>query len=226
MAISVWDQTTGFVSVSNFDAGIFLSMGSLPAQDPEHPCYSLSVPGFPPDNSTQNVDVYFAQPEAIFKRKKYPFITVNRDDFAPAMHRWHSVGQLEYKVPVGTPLEINGVSGSSTMGSKIQAFPYDFTYTISCFNRYETTVQPILAKLLKLWPPTGKLYLIDSLGLPRTYEAYMESPIVNLSELIDTVNRVRGYAITIRVEGELDLVDAPVSIDTVTGVDLNLHRIY
>lgn len=222
MAIPVWNQPTGLVDVRAFDQGVPYSMGAKSMLDPEHPCYSLPVPF--PDGSVQNVSVYFAQPEQIFKKKVYPFITISRE-FEPVMSRWMNVGQLEYKVGVaGTGLMINGVSGFSTMTSKIQAFPYDFTYTISCYHRYENLVQPILAKLLKLWPPLGKLFVIDSLGLLRTYEAYMESPIVNLSEIIDSVTRLRGYALTVRVEGELDLIDTPMTLDTVTGVQLNIFR--
>lgn len=197
-------------------------MGAIAMADPEHPCYSLAVPF--PDGSVQNISVYFAQPEQIFKRKVYPFITISRE-FEPAMGRWMNVEQLEYKIGVaGTGVKINGVSGFGTMTSKIQAFPYDFTYTISCYHRYENLVQPILAKLLKLWPPLGKLFVIDSLGLLRTYEAYMESPIVNLQEMLDSVSRLRGYALTVRVEGEIDLIDTPITLDTVTGIDLNIYR--
>lgn len=222
MAIPVWDQPTGTVDVRAFDQGIPYSMGARAMVDPDFPCYSLAVPF--PDGTTQNINVYFAQPEQIFKKKTYPFITISRE-FEPVMSRWMNVGQLEYKIPVaGTGLIVNGVSGYGTMTSKIQAFPYDFTYTISCYHRYENLVQPILAKLLKLWPPLGKLFVIDSLGLLRTYEAYMESPIANLSELLDSVTRLRGYGLTVRVEGELDLIDSPYTLDTVTGVQLNIHR--
>jgi hypothetical protein len=232
---NIWPNITGQVFIRAFDQGMMNSMGGVGYADAEHPCFSVPVPYPYPIGSTQNVSAYFSQPEPIFRLKVFPFITINRDSIVPALHRWMSVGQLEYKAGVsGSPMVVNVnpnsasgcfVSGFSEYEGKIQAFPFDITYTVSCFNRYEASVHPILLYLLKQFPPLGKLYVTDSLGLPRTYEAYLEGDVANLQEIIDPVNRSRGYAITIRVEGELDLAD-PFFTSAVSGIDLVLHRMY
>lgn len=222
MAMGIWPKITGIVGLRDFDRGVIRTMDGTGFVDDDTPCFSVAVPY--PDGSVRNVPVYFAQPETIFRKKHFPFITVNRDNISLAMHRWMNVGQLEYRAGVsGTQMMINGVSGFSNYQAKQQAWPYDFTYTISAFDRYENGVQPILLYLLKHFPPLGKLFVIDSLGLPRTYEAYLEGDIANLQELTDPVNRSRGYALTIRVEGELDLAD-PYTTSSVSGIDLYLHR--
>lgn len=222
MAIKIWDKVTGDVFIRNFDAGVLETLGAVPdTSNISDPCYSLNV-NFP--DGVHKVPVYFSQPEPIFKKMIFPFITVNRDDIALAMHRWMGVGQLEYRAGVsGTQMMINGVSGFSEYVSKPQAFPHDITYTISCWDRYEATVQTILLKLLKAVYPVGRLIVYDSLGLRRSYEYYWEGSIVNLQELIDPVTRARGYALTIRVEGELDLASS-IQSSSVSGFDFYTNR--
>jgi hypothetical protein len=220
--IPVWNQITGEVNVRDFDQGVMDGLDGVPFADPTHPCYSVPVPY--PDGSTRNVSAYFDQPEAIFRLKIFPFITIHRDDPTLAMHRWMNVGQLEYRAGVsGTEAVINGVSGFLAYQAKIQAFPFDFTYTISGYDRYENTAQPILNYLLRHFPPLGKLFVTDSLGLQRSYEAYFEGSVANLQTLTDAVTRARGYAITVRVEGELDLTD-PYVTSAVTGLEVFQHR--
>jgi len=219
MAIPVWDQITGSVFIRNFDEGIFRSMGAFPdLSNISDPCYALPIT-FP--DGIKQVPVYFAQPESIFKKMIFPFITVNRDDIALAMHRWMGVGQLEYRAGVsGTQKVINGVSGFTAYQMKPQAFPHDITYTISCWDRYESPVQTILLNVLKALYPVGRLIVYDSLKQMRSYEYYWEGSIANLQEIVDPVTRARGYALTMRVEGELDLAD-PITFGSVSGVFLN-----
>ena len=57
---------------------------------------------------------------------------------------------------------------------------------------------------------------MDSIGDVRTYEAFQES-ISPLDEVSEVVDRVIGFAVTLRVEGELDLLD-PETKNTVTAL--------
>jgi len=219
--IPIWPYKTGLMTISDYDAGIYRTMGAVPdATDPLNPCYKLTVPGLDPDQ----VPVFWGQPEPIFTKKVLPFITITRDDITPNNARWMSCQQLEYRAGVsGTDMMANGVSGFAQYERKIQAQPYDFSYTISCWDRYERPTQLILSKLLKRFPPIGKIFVTDSLGLERTYSSYQDSPITPLHEILDPTRRVRGYSLTIRVEGELDLID-PTNIGSVSGIDLTLYR--
>lgn len=229
--IPVWNSVVGEVDLRSFDQGVMTTLnaiyGGQSADAVPAPCYTIPV--LMPDGTTRYVPAYFDQPEAIFQKMIFPFVSIHREDVVLAMHRWMNVGQLEYKAGVsGTQISVrqsNGsvVSGFSSYQAQIQPFPYDIPYTISCFDRYENLVQPILKYILRSFPPLGKLFVSDSLGLPRTYEAYQEGSIANLQELIDPVQRVRGYALSIRVEGELDLAD-PYTTSAVSGITLDLHR--
>lgn len=227
MAIQVWNQRTGLVTVRNFDQGIIDTMGAAPGPVPPGPSQSrtCSILGVPyPDGSTKSVNVYFSQPEPIYRLKLFPFVTVNREDISPALNRWMNVGQLDYRTGVsGTQMVINGVSGFSQYEAKYQAQPFDITYTITMMDRYEVGAQAILSKMLRAFPPIGRLIVFDSLGLNRTYDAYVEGSVTNLQDLTDPVNRVRGYAMTIRVEAELDVAD-PYTTDAVSGFVLNQIR--
>jgi hypothetical protein len=225
LSIPVWDQITGNVFIRNFDQGIMDTLGAtadpnafniVNGQKIPDPCYKLDVNG-------QEVSVYFSQPEPVFQKKLFPFITVNRDDMSPAMSRWHGPGQLEHKVGVsGVVVLPNGTSGYAASSMKYQAYPYDITYTISVWDRYEVTAQTILSKVLRALPPIGRILVKDSLNLLRTYEYYSEGGIANLQEVIDPVTRARGYAITLRIEAELDLLES-ITGNAVTGLDLSLH---
>lgn len=222
MTIPIWDKITGNVFVTNFDQAMFSGLGAVPdVSSPTDPCYKLSVVI---GSETVKIPVYFSQPEPIFQKKIFPFITIFREDITPAMHRWMGVGQLEYRAGVsGTSIILNsGVSGYTQYQSKPQAYPFDITYTISVWDRYERTALTILQKVLKAYPPVGRLIVYDSLNLRRSYEYYLEGAIANLQEVIDPVTRARGYAITIRVEAELDLEEFYTS-DSVSGVSLAIH---
>ena len=226
MIPSGYDQQTGDVFLRNFDEGIFLTLGAeadpsafvwVNNQKVPDPCYKFIV-------GDQAVPIYFSQPEPVFRKKVFPFITVNRDDVSPVMHRWHGPEQLEHRVGVSGVSLANGVSGFLAYENKPQAYPYDITYTISVWDRYESTLHPILAAVLRALPPIGKIFVKDSLNLLRTYEYYSEGNIANLQEVIDAATRARGYAITIRVEAEIDLAER-VTTNTVTGYDIALRRL-
>lgn len=223
MAIQISNEIIGQVFIRSFDEGIMRSMGAYPNKNDHFPSYILKVDY--PDRSIREVSVFFEQPEAAFRLKRYPFISIHREDPSVALERWMGIGQLEYQAPLGNPIHINqggkSVSGYAHYQSQIQAFPFDFNYTISCYDRYEGSAQSILQKLLKRFPPIGKLYVEDSLGGIRTYDCLLEGGITNLEELIDPVQRLRGYAISVRVLGEMDLADEVIST-SVSGYQTHL----
>jgi len=231
MPILIHPTRTGSVFLRNFDRGVVDSLGAVEGSvsgfgnmfDPADPCFFLSAPGA---TGGGVVRVYFENPEAIFTKKLYPFISIVRDDFTPALGRWMEGGQLEFRAGVsGTQVVVNGVSGFCNYESKIQAIPHDITYTISIWDRYEAPVQAILLKALKVFPAIGKLFVSDDLDLDRTYEAYREGSVTSLEQVIDPVTKVKGYAFSIRVEGELDLAEQDISNSAVSGVDLRMYRI-
>lgn len=222
MSIPIWDKQTGEVWIRDFDTGIMMGLGaSIDLCDPNIPTFAVQIPGA----SQTKVPVFFNQPDMIYRKRTSPSIVIMRDDFTPALNRWMGVGQLEYRAGVsGTEfVAANGVSGYTQYVSKPQAMPYDFTYTITCFDVYEKNVQPIVKQVLKSFPPIGKIYVTDSLNLLRSYESRSEGPIPSPREVVDPVNRFVSYIISVRVDGEIDLTD-PVTSGAATGFSLNVER--
>jgi len=219
MSIPIWDKQTGEVFLRNFDQGVIDTLGATPdASVPDDPCFALYIPGV--SDPTNRVTVYMNNPEQIYKMKRFPLISILREDPTIALQRWMGVGQLEARYGVsGTGLVIGGVSGFTQYVSKPQATPFDFTYNITCMDRYERNVQPILLQVLKSFPHIGKLFVKDSLGLQRTYEARSEGSLTPLKENVDPVNRIVSYTVTVRVDGEMDLTSA-ISTSAVTGFDI------
>lgn len=224
--IPIWNKQTGDVWVRNFDEGVLKALGALPdPSDPNDPCYSVVIAPIISTDPAEKVPVYFSQPNMVYRPKKVPSITISRDDFSPALQRWMGVGQLEYRAGVsGTEAVFgNGVSGYTQYVSKPQAMPYDFSYTIVCTHVSDRMVQGLLRLVLKSFPPIGKLFVNDSLGLLRSYEARSEGPIPTTKDSVDAVNRFVSYTVNVRVDGEIDLT-SPYSSSSVTGFDLVISR--
>lgn len=225
--IPVWNEVTGFVGIGNFDLGVIQTLGEgsnfrYDKTDPDLPCFAIDVPG----STTGTVHIIFADPDVVFVKKKFPSIVVQRGDFTKAMERWMGIGQLEYRVGVsGTHTVINGVSGFTDYSMKPQATPYNIPYTITAYDLYERNVQAILLKILKAFPPTGRLFVRDSLNLLRTYEVEVEGAVTASHEIVDASRRVKGYSVDIVVQGEIDMFDF-ASTSSVSGIDLNLYRQY
>jgi hypothetical protein len=152
-------------------------------------------------------------------------VEVRRDDIAQAMERWMP-GTQQYRAPAdgAQPLSVtlpNGVTvtGYDRMEIVAQAIPFDITYTISVKARYRgapgqrNQVNGLFANVLRRYPPYGKINVVDSIGDLRSYEAFNEG-ISNLDNIVEVQDRTLGFAITLRVEAELDLKD-PYTVQTV-----------
>jgi len=223
------------VSLRDFDKGVVTTMGATlfynERGEPRN--YYLDVPGVRGRVSREGipgVPIVFAFPEDIWEKYDFPLIVCRRDDITPTMNRWHP-GSLQYRAPsaTGNQTVVNtspgrpesaNVFGFSRMEQLQQAVPYDISYTISIFahNRGGGTNQAnaILNAILRVYPPYCLVHLVDSVGDGRTYEAFQES-ISHLDDVPEVADRVVGFAVTLRVEGELDLLD-PETMATVTAL--------
>jgi len=226
---------TGTVGLRAFDEGVVVTMGGQLALNSKGvPVnYFLQVAGVKgrvgrDGTPIPGVPIVFAFPEDVFEKYDLPLIVVRRDDIAPSMGRWHP-GLLQYRAPALTasPIVTPSNPGNPDAGNLIgfdsveelqQAVPYDITYTISVYarNRGSGTNQAngILNAILREYQPYCAVFVSDSLGDGRTYEAFQEA-ISHLDEVPEVVDRVIGFAVTLRVEAELDLND-PETHATVT----------
>ena len=231
---------TGTVDLRCFDQGVVTTMGAglhtvtMPSGETLRN-YFLDVPltkGRVGRPGLPGVPIIFAFPEDVFEKYDYPLISIRRDDINPTMNRWHP-GTLQYRAPaVNASQEVvnsnPGVTGApdltgfNQVEQLQQATPYDITYTISILARNRggmgqtNQANAILKSVLKTYPPYSFIEVIDSIGDIRTYECFQES-VSHLDEVPEVADRVIGFAVTIRVEGELDLGDAELH-NTVTSL--------
>ena len=196
------------------------------------------APGLP------GIPITFSHPEDIWERYRQPVIVIRRDDIAPAMNRWHP-GMVTYRAPAlgAKPMTVTlgpttgSVSGFDRYEQKEQAVPFDITYTITILARTRgkgplprrgdpagfkgaagsprNQVNRILDYVLRIYAPYTAVLVRDSLDDIRTYSAFMEA-ISHLDEVPEVTERVLGFALTLRVEAELDLRD-PVIQHSVTA---------
>lgn len=222
----------GEVGLRNFDQGVVETLraevidGNYYITDP-----GLFSVGPPPGQP--GVPVTFAYPDDNYEHWRFPVVVVRRDDISPAMNRWHP-GMGTYRgpatgaqprsvtVPTG-PMTSTVMHGFDRYEQGQQATPFDFTYTLSILARYrgfgnkQPIGQPVrgpaspavsanrlLDYVLRIFQPYGGVFVKDSLGDIRTYESFMES-VSHLDSASEVGDRMIGFAVTLRIEGELDL---------------------
>lgn len=204
----------GEVNLRDFDQGVVETLGATITGDN----YFLSISGVSPPPGSPGVPVTFANPEDIFEKWKIPVLVIARDDISPAMSRWHP-GLGEYSAPArgANPVSITTPAGTfarfDRYEEQMQAVPFDIMYTLSIQARYRSSLQnmsnAILKYVLKVYTPYCRVLVKDSLGDVRSYDAFMEG-ISSLDEVREVTERQMGFAVTLRVEGELNLPDPEV----------------
>jgi len=223
----------GTVGIRNFDQGIVETLGGKIS----HNNYYVEIEGVDPPPHTPSlpgIPITFAFPEEVFEKYRMPAIVVSRDDIMAANERWHPFSEqwrapAEGALPVTVSVGGNPVTGWTKAATRQQAAPFDITYTVSCFAqrrgmRTRNRVNKILDFILRRYTPTATIVkVIDSIGDTRLYECHNEG-IAHLDDVAGVGERVLGFAVTLRVEGELDLGD-PYTSATVLQSTTNLSVI-
>lgn len=228
---------TGIVSLYNFDRGVITT---LKAQLIDDNYFLTNVLPVEAPTGLPGIPIVFAFPEDLFERYKLPVVVIRRDDISPAMNRWHP-GMDQYRTPaktaklrtavIGNPGVERQVSDFDRYESLAQAVPFDITYTISILARHRgygpgvqtptglgsprNQVNRLLDYVLRIYQPFSQVRVEDSLGDTRGYEAFMEA-VSHLDEMSEVGDRVLGFAVTLRVEAEMD-VNEPLEATTVMG---------
>ncbi len=218
---------TGSVGLRNFDEGV---VETLNPEIINYNYYLTKVPNMSAPPGSPGIPIVFSHPEDLYERYKLPMVMIRRDDFSPALGRWHP-GMTTYRAPaanaypVEVPLPNSGgtvVRGWSRYEEQQQAVPYDITYTISLLARHRgfgkggqppvgegsprNQVNQLLDYVMRIYQPYCRVLVRDSLGDTRSYQAFMEATS-HLDEVAEVTERMIGFALTLRVEAELDLRD-------------------
>lgn len=171
---------------------------------------------YAPDLKTEQlIQVVFASPEQLLTGYVIPSIVVRREDTSPDMTRWHSEGALQYRIPSqqSNTVTVTVLNKSKTGPTEVeqfrQAWPYDISYTIMAIARSRNDAAKILSRVLKAYQPYGRVFVKDSKGEVRTYEAFMEG-FGPMDEVVDVTGRTVAHTINLRIAGELDHHDPEV----------------
>lgn len=161
--------------------------------------------------------VVYKRPEPTQITATLPMIAVIRDSIIPAEERLLTIVQ-QFKLPTdgAAAVSAGGMVGYTEYDTKDKAQPYDFIYTIECWARYRTVAQMLLQMVMAKYPHRGTVLVTDSIGCERTYATYQQG-VNDLTEVSSMVERIPGFSLTIKVEGELTLDREQFSVPAFTG---------
>ena len=201
------------------------------------------APGLPgiPITFSHPEDVYarYRQPVIVVRRDD---LSPAMSRWHPGHKSYRAPAQKAKPVSVtfdpGTRVE-RSVSGFDSYETKDTGVPFDVTYTITILARHRgkgplpkkgvptgftgaagsprNQVNLLLDHVLRRTAPYCQIFVEDSLGDLRKYSGFMEA-VSHLDEVPEVTERVLGFAVTLRVEAELDLSDPVVhqAVQTLT----------
>jgi hypothetical protein len=211
----------GDVDLRSFDEGIVVTMGGKIINNQ----YYVEIDGITPPSGEPGIPVTFSVPEDLFANQRLPMFVITRDDISVATSRFHFAAQ-KYRAPAKTGLPVtvqtpNGPKhGYTQMVDQWAATPYDITYTINAYHTLrggfggKRAANKMLTHILQVFPGFTQVYVKDSHGYWRTYEAFQEG-VATFDDTPNISERIIQYGVTVRVEAEYDL-SLPVVSPTVT----------
>ena len=203
---------TGSVFLRNFDEGLVVTIGGelinieLDGETVQE--YALRVGGVTgPDQYSGMVPIIFQNPEDVYQRAYLPHVVISRSNIQPAMNRWQPGGRA-YMVPAANTgwTMVDGVRVPTLVEIADPAVPFDITYDLHIRARLRAQADLMLRQIggaLGYVLAYATLFLKDSEGDDRSYEAFVES-IDNLDEVAEIADRTIGHTLSVRVEAELD----------------------
>jgi len=221
------EDRTGTVTLRDFDLGVVQTMGGVVDKGASgNVDYFLKLSDVDGPPGDPGVPIIFSHPEDVFAKKRFPCVIVQRDSLNPAMSRWQGPLQTQYRTAAvsASKFSVTAPDGTVLTGftkaeSLKQAIPYDIGYTISIYSTGRDAqdrlhASRIFSAISRIYQPYCLVIVNDSVQDVRSYQAYMEG-IAPLDDVLNVSERIIGFALTLRVEGELDF-DTPQETNTVT----------
>ncbi|MGD9725615.1 MAG: hypothetical protein AB7L09_03345 [Nitrospira sp.] len=212
---------TGHVDFYDFDEAMAIALGGQ--EDPIKNQWFLPLTGIyvKLDGRQEPIDralVVYKRPEPTQISATVPMIAIIRDSTTPAEERLQSP-TVSYRLPCEGAKQVSagGVTGWTSYEQKDFEQPYDLFYTIECWARFRTVAQILLQIMMKRFPMRGQtVVVVDGINNPRTYAVYQQN-VTDLTDVSSMVERIPGYSLSVRVEGELTLDREPKCISAFTG---------
>lgn len=216
---------TGSLDLLDWDEAIIRAFGAQEDLDKEQ--WYLPLQGIfvnvdgRPEPVTRALVVY-KRPEPTLISATLPMIAVVRDSIQLAEARLVTPVQ-SYRLPAEGAKRVSagGKLGWTHYETKDKEQPYDLYYTIECWARYRTVAQMLLGMVMKAFPARGAVLVLDGRNNDRTYAVFQENTS-DLTDVSSLVERVPGFSLSIRVEGELTLDKEPIVVPAFTGTQSNV----
>lgn len=224
-------RPNGTVTLRDFDQGVVESLGGKVVNNQ----YYVTIDGVAPPPGEPAIPVHFFYPEDLFANARYPLFWVSRDDISIATNRLHPYMQ-QYRAPArdSLPKSVTTPSGVRDYFDRTvqreQATPYDITYTINMAHTLRggfggrKAGNLMLDHVLRWCPIYSQVFVRDSLGDIRSYEAFNEG-IVSLDDNGSISERVIWFAVTLRVEAEYDLTNELESRTVTSNPSANFTKL-
>jgi len=220
-------RRTGLVTLRDFDEGFLRTLLGSEVEIELDGEKTLAI-GVPiagvrgPEQFQGQVPVCFGEPEEVYQLNLLPCIVVSRSTFTPAMDRSMPYGE-EYRVPAMDAQSValtmpdgTVVNGWDRWEFKEFATPFDMLYTVELRARRRGDANRMFDHASKLLRPHFEVFVFDTEGDERGYNTFLD-PWTSIDALSDVADRVVGFSVSIRVEGELDLRD-PIVQDVLTSM--------
>lgn len=217
---------TGHVDLVDFDLATVRQTGAI--LDEEQNEWFLPINFYIEDPAKgpvaiERAVVVFKRPEPTQVQHEIPQIAILRDDIDPDTSRLYSP-TVQYRLPAAgsSQVSIDTSIGYDCYETKDKEQPYNLTYTIEVWSRYKVPAQTLLQMMMKRFPLRGTMIVraAEEAGrnvtCDRTYLFFQEG-IADVTEVNSMVERIPGYALTIRVEAELTLDREPFTVPSFTG---------
>lgn len=213
-------ERSGNVDYYDFDEAVARGAGALP-DDQKNEWY------LPLDGIFVQIEgrrepitralVVYKRPEPTTVSAVLPMIAILRDSTVPANERLLTQ-VVSYRLPCEGAKRVSagGCLGWSSYEQKDKEQPYDFFYSIECWARFRTVAQILLQMMMKRFPQRGTVTVVDSLDNARTYATYQQG-VSDLTNVSSMVERIPGFSLSMKVEGELTLDRTPICVPAFTG---------
>ena len=214
-------ERTGSVDFYDFDEAVAHALGALPDEAKNEwylPLQGIYAVIEGRQTPIERALVVYKRPEPTQISAVLPMISIIRDSTTPAEARLLSP-VVSYRLPCEGARQISagGGLGWTSYEQKDKEQPYDFFYSIECWSRSRTVSQILLQIMMKRFPMRGEtVVVLDGIDNPRTYATFQQG-VTDLTDVSSLVERIPGYSLAIRVEGELTLDREPICVTSFTG---------
>lgn len=204
---------TGHVDELDYDIAVAFGLGAkldlaknqlwLPLSDSAGKSIFVKPPNTNAPAPITKALVVMKQSEPTHTEWELPSILIARDDVTPALQReWSPTEQYRLPAPGARQISVGDTIGYDCFETKEREWPFDFTYTIECWSRYRTVAQILKQMMMRAYPPYSSVTVTDGLENERVYHVFQEGT-ADLTEINSLVDRIVGFSVTIRIEGEL-----------------------